>query len=58
MFGGLVMQRVGARRQLWRLASATCFVVVGQTIPSGTRDWFVPIIAALAGFACMDAATR
>ena len=52
------MQRVGARRQLWRLGAATCFVVVGQTIPSGTRDWFVPIVAALAGFACMDAATH
>lgn len=56
--GAPVIHRVGLRRQLWRLAAAGCFVVVGETTPSGSRDWIVPIVAALGGFASMDRATR
>ena len=47
------------RRQLWRLAAATLFVIAGKTgLPSGQRDWFVPILCALGGFVAMDRGTK
>lgn len=46
-----------ARRQLWRLACATSFVIVGKIgFPSGQRDWFVPILLGIGGFVAMDRA--
>lgn len=53
-----VIHRVGWRRQLWRLGAAASFAVVGATTPPVAGDWYVPIVAAVIGFACLDGASE